>query len=151
PLLVKKQGRAVEIGAGKRRALLAVLLLHANEVVSVDRLIDDVWGDAAPATAPKVVQGYVSQLRKAIGGDGEGVGLITRPPGYVLELAADQLDSQRFGALVAQGRLALSDGSADEASRLLHEALGLWRGQPLADFAYESFARDETARLEELR
>ena len=152
PLEVEKDGRAVEIGAGKKRALLAVLLLHANEVVSTDRLIDDVWGESAPATAPKIVQGYISQLRRSIGGDdGEGHGLMTRSPGYVLQLEVDQLDSYRFGTLVAKGRAAFSDGAADEASRLLREALGLWRGSPLADFAFESFAHEETARLEELR
>jgi DNA-binding SARP family transcriptional activator len=153
PLQVESDGRAVEIGSGKRRALLAVLLLHANEVVSTDRLIDELWGDSAPATAPKIVQGYISQLRKSMGGgdDADDHGLVTRSPGYVLRLHPDHLDSHRSMTLVAKGRAALSDGAADEASRLLHEALGMWRGPPLADFAFESFAQEEISRLDELR
>ena len=78
PLEVVRQGRALEIGAGKQRTLLAVLLLHANEVVSTDRLIDELWGEQAPATAPKIVQGYVSRLRKVL--DAGPSGRTDRPP-----------------------------------------------------------------------
>ena len=148
----------LDIGAGKKRALLAVLLLHANEVVPTERLIDEVWGESAPATAPKIVQGYVSQLRKTFAEEAtsadESVGgeiLLTRPKGYVLQLNEEQLDADRFEGLVARARAALADCAAHEASILLREGLGLWRGPPLADLAFEAFAHDEVARLEELR
>jgi DNA-binding SARP family transcriptional activator len=158
PLEVVRQGRVLDIGAGKKRALLAVLLLHANEVVTTDRLIDEVWGESAPVTAPKIVQGYISQLRKTLAGevasaDGSPGGeiLLTRPRGYVLQLDDQQLDADRFEALLVKARAALADGAAHEASLLLREALGLWRGPPLADLAFEAFAQDEVARLDELR
>ena len=102
-LEVVRQGRVLEIGAGKGRTLLAVLLLHANEVVSTDRVIDALWGERAPATAPKIVQGYVSQLRKAFSCESGG-GIVTRSPGYVLQLEAGQLDADRFATLFAEGR-----------------------------------------------
>src|SRR5262245_10627509 len=149
PLEAVRDGRVLEIGAGKRRTLLAVLLLHANEVVSTDRLIDEVWGGSAPSTAPKIVQGYVSGLRKLFAARA-GTLLVTQPPGYALRLEEGQLDAGRFSSLAAQGRAALLGGSPGEAATLLREALALWRGPPLADFAYEPFARDEIARLDEL-
>jgi DNA-binding SARP family transcriptional activator len=160
PLEVVRQGRALHLATGKQRMLLAVLLLHANEVVSTDRLIDVLWGERAPATSPKIVQGYVSRLRKLLDGEpeplaragdprGEGI-LLTRSPGYVLRIEYGQLDADRFAALLAKGREVLAAGAPLEASTLLHEALGLWRGPPLAEFAFESFAQDEIARLEEL-
>lgn len=151
PLEVVRRGRLLDIGGGRKRALLAVLLLHANEVVSSDRLIDEVWGDRPPATAPKIVQGYVSQLRKALSDDGGGSVLVTRTPGYVLRLEPGQLDAEHFVALLARGRAALAEGAAGDAEMLLREALELWRGPPLADFAFDSFAAEEIARLEELR
>jgi DNA-binding SARP family transcriptional activator len=141
----------LEIGGGRKRALLAVLLLHANEVVSNDRLIDEVWGDRPPATAPKIVQGYVSQLRKVLSDEDGGSVLVTKTPGYVLRLEPGQLDAEHFAALLAKGRAALADGAAGDAEMLLRQALELWRGPPLADFAFESFAMEEIARLEELR
>ena len=151
PLEVVRQGRLLEIGGGRRRALLAVLLLHANEVVSSDRLIDEVWGDRAPATAPKIVQGYVSQLRKVLSHEGGGSVLVTKPPGYVLRLEPGQLDVEHFVALLGKGRAALAGGAAGDAAMLLREALELWRGAPLADFAFDPFATEEIVRLEELR
>jgi DNA-binding SARP family transcriptional activator len=151
PLEVVRDGRSLEIGAGKRRALLAVLLLHANEVVSTDRLIDDLWGEQAPSTAPKILQGYVSQLRKVLAtGEGDGQLLVTRPPGYALRLEDGQLDTQRFASLAARGRAALAADAAGDAAAVLREALALWRGPPLVEFVYDSFAQDEIARLEEL-
>ena len=157
PLEVVRQGRRLEIGAGKQRLLLGVLLLNANEVVSTDRLIDELWGERAPATAGKIVQGYVSQLRKMLAAeDGRtdqgraGSILRTQAPGYVLELEGGQLDAERFTALLARGRSALAADAPQDASAFLREALGLWRGPPLADFAFDRFARDEITRLEEL-
>jgi DNA-binding SARP family transcriptional activator len=157
PLEVVRQGRTLELGSGKQRTLLAALLLHANEVVSTDRLIDALWGERAPATAPKIVQGYVSQLRKLLAGESrsrdgsrDGGVLLTRSPGYVLRLDDGQLDADRFTALLAKARAALAAGAPLEASTLLREALGLWRGPPLPEFAFDSFAQEEIARLEEL-
>jgi DNA-binding SARP family transcriptional activator len=124
-------------------SLLAVLLLHANEVVATERLIDELWGASPPATVAKSVQTYVSRLRKQLG-DGR---LVTRIPGYLLRVDPSELDLARFERLVAEA------GGADPvtAARLLSEALALWRGAPLADLAYEPFARAEIARLEESR
>jgi predicted ATPase/DNA-binding SARP family transcriptional activator len=137
----------VAVGAPKQRALLAVLLVHRGEVVSSDRLVDELWGEQAPASAVKIVQGYVSSLRKALG---DGL-LVTRARGYLLQTEPGQVDVERFESLVGQGRRALEDGDARTAAGRLREALGLWRGPPLADFAYESFAQPEIARLEEAR
>jgi predicted ATPase/DNA-binding SARP family transcriptional activator len=141
------QGRELALGGRKQRSVLAILLLHAGEVLSSDRLIDELWGEHAPATAAKTIQVYVSNLRKALG---EGV-LLTRGGGYVLETERAEIDAARFEALSAEGRLALQAGDPREAGRRLRDALGLWRGPPLADFAYEPFAQGEAARMEEAR
>ena len=135
------------IGAPKVRALLVVLLLHRGEVVSTDRLIDALWGERASPTAARTLQVYVSNLRKALG---DGL-LVTQGRGYLLQIEPGQLDVDRFEALVAQGRVALEDGDALTAASVLREGLGVWRGPALADFAYESFALAEIARLEEAR
>jgi predicted ATPase/DNA-binding SARP family transcriptional activator len=112
-------------------------------VVAADQLLDEVWGDEPPASGVRLVQVYVSQLRKVLG---EGV-ILTRPPGYVLEASPDSLDLQRFEGLVAQARGA----EPADAAATLQKALALWRGPPLADVAYDSFAQIEIARLQELR
>ena len=159
PLEIVRHGRTLELGAGKQRTLLAMLLLHANEVVSTDRLIDALWGEQAPATAPKIVQGYVSRLRKVLDAGHErpdraaarGGILLTRSPGYVLRVEEGQLDADRFATLLARARTALARGAAHEAATLLRDALDLWRGPPLADFGFDTFAQEEIARLEELR
>jgi DNA-binding SARP family transcriptional activator/WD40 repeat protein len=151
PIEVWSDGRQLRLGGAKQRATLAVLLLNRNEVVSIDRLIDEVWDDDAPATAVKVVRVYVSQLRKALGArDSESV-LVTRAPGYVLRVEPDELDAQRFERLLDEGRRALGAGSPRLANRTLLEALALWRGPPFSDFTTDAFAQDEIARLEELR
>jgi DNA-binding SARP family transcriptional activator/ABC-type branched-subunit amino acid transport system substrate-binding protein len=147
PLEVSESGRRVVIGGGKQRALLAILLLHRNEVVSIDRLIEWLWRGEPPATAAKIVQLYVSQLRKALGSEE----LVTQPPGYVLRVQPGQLDADRFEHLLTEARRALADGAAQEASEQLRDADGLWRGHPLSDFSYEDFAQQEIGRLEELR
>lgn len=147
PLEVVEHGRPVLVGAPKVRALLAVLLLHRREVVSTDRLIDALWGERPPATAAKTVQVYVSNLRKTLG---DGL-VLTRGRGYVLQAEAGQVDADRFGALSADGRSALGAGDARAAAERLGEALGLWRGPALAEFAYEEFAQVAIARLEEAR
>jgi DNA-binding SARP family transcriptional activator/streptogramin lyase len=146
PLEVWAEGRQVELGTGRQRSLLALLVLHRGEVLSTDRLIDELWAGEAPATAAKVLQNLVSQLRRSLG---EGA-IVTRPPGYVLQLADEDLDAARFERFAAEGREAL-DGDPKKAGERLREALALWRGEPLAEFAYDEFARNEIGRLEELR
>jgi DNA-binding SARP family transcriptional activator len=137
------------LGGRRQKALLAVIALHANEVVSTDRLIDELWGERAPPTALHTVQVFVSRLRKALGPFGHR--LLTRPPGYVLDLGIDEIDAGRYERLHGGGRAALASGDAARAAALLHEAEALWRGPALAEFAYEPFAQAPIARLEELR
>jgi ABC-type transport system substrate-binding protein/DNA-binding SARP family transcriptional activator len=143
PFEVSKGGSVLELPAGKPRALLAVLLVHPGEVVSVDTLVDELWGESPPPTAAKNVQGYVARLRKALGDDT----LVTQAPGYALRIDDQSLDAARFQALVEEAR---HEEPAVAANRL-QDALGLWRGPPLADFTYESFAQGEIRRLEDLR
>ena len=127
--------------------MLAILILRRGDLVSGERLVDELWGERAPATAAKTLQGYVSRLRKVVG---EEV-LKTRGRGYVLSLAAEQLDLDVFERLAGEGRDALLAGDAALAAERLRGALALWRGPPLAEFTYEPFAQAEIARLEEVR
>jgi DNA-binding SARP family transcriptional activator/DNA-binding beta-propeller fold protein YncE len=151
PLEVAEVDRLVPLGRGRQRSVLALLLLHANEVLSSERLIDELWGESPPPTASKTVQVYVSQLRKALrNGDPEGP-LLTRGRGYVLKVEPGELDLERFEQALAQGRRALDAAAPEEAADTLRDGLALWRGAPLADFAYEPFAQAEIARLEDLR
>jgi DNA-binding SARP family transcriptional activator len=147
PLELVADGRRVELPAGKPRALLALLLLDANRVVSVDRIVDGLWRERAPATAPKIVQGYVSRLRKLLPA---GV-LETRPPGYLVHVGERELDLRRFEELRREAAADAAAGRHEEAAERLREALELWRGPPLADVADEADLRGEPARLEELR
>ena len=155
PLEIADGDRLVPLGAGKPRALLAILLIHANEIVSNEQLIEDLWPDTPPVTATKSVQVYVSQVRKALRGAERAVGgdgvVLTRPGGYVLSLAADRLDAKRLEQALQEGRRVLELGDPDAAAERLRCGLALWRGPPLADFRYEAFAQPEIARLEELR
>ncbi|HEU5207737.1 MAG TPA: BTAD domain-containing putative transcriptional regulator [Gaiellaceae bacterium] len=137
----------VSVDGRKKRAVLAILLLHRNRAVSSECLIEELWGERQPATALQSVRVHVSQIRKALGPDF----LRTLPAGYVLELGPDQLDARRFERLVDEGRAAIAIGDAASAAALLHEGLSLWRGPVLADFSYEPFAQAEIAHLEELR
>ena len=146
-LAVWDDDREVSLGGPKQRALLGVLLLHANELVPTARLVDELWGEQPPATAVKTVQVYVSQLRKALGEKA----IETRAGGYLLRLDPGALDSHRFQDLLERGRQLLAENAAEEAAGVLREALGLWRGPALADFQYELFARNEIGRLDELR
>jgi DNA-binding SARP family transcriptional activator len=148
PLEAFDGARSLPLGAAKQRALLAVLLLQRNEVVSCDRLVDELWGEDPPETAAKVVQVYVSQLRKALG---ENERLVTRSPGYLLRVEPRELDVERFEALFEEGRRALAAGDARRAAPTLRDAMAVWRGPPLADFTFEPFAEREVARLEERR
>ena len=110
-------GSRVDLGGMQRRALLTILLLNANHVVSVDRLTDELWGETPPPTAAHTIQVYVSQLRKLFAAAGET--LVTQRPGYVLRVEADQLDLNRFEQFLAEGRAALTAGDADTAAATL--------------------------------
>jgi DNA-binding SARP family transcriptional activator/class 3 adenylate cyclase len=143
---VRARGRLVPLEGAKVRALLAVLLLHPNEVVPSDRLIDDLWSGSPPSTAPNALQVYVSHLRKVLGREA----LLTRPPGYLLRVEPDQVDAVRFERLIEEARVALADGRPEQALATLEDALALRQGTPLADFVYEPFAQGEINRLEEV-
>jgi DNA-binding SARP family transcriptional activator len=142
PLQVLDEGRELPLGGAKQRALLVLLLLDPNRVVSRDRLIDELWGTSPPDTARTALQVYVSQLRKALGRDL----ILTQPPGYLIRVSDGELDLHRFERLVATARAE----EPAEAARLLREGLALWRGAPLAELS-DSFARAERARLDEQR
>jgi YVTN family beta-propeller protein len=147
PFEVVDDDRPVALGGTKQRALLAMLLLHRGEVVSTDRLVDALWGERASATAAKTVHVYVSGLRKALGDDL----LVTRGHGYLLHAGPGRVDRDRFEELATAGRAALEAGDPRTAVERFDAALGLWRGPPLADLAYESFAGAEIGRLGEER
>jgi DNA-binding SARP family transcriptional activator len=133
PVEASVGGRAIPLAGGKPRALLAMLALNAGSTVSTSRLIDGLWGEAPPASANKLVQVYVSQLRKALGASGDGAEIVTRRHGYELRVGPDAVDAARFERLVAAG-----------AAR---EALELWRGPPPDDVADEPFAGAETSTV----
>jgi DNA-binding SARP family transcriptional activator len=152
PVEVVSDGQAVALGPTKQRALLAILLLHVNEVVSRDRLLEDLWGERSPETAGTALHGYVSQLRKVLepGSGAERRILITRAPGYLLELDPEQVDLKRFELLARRGKRELAAANADAAATTLREALSLWRGRPLAELSSVPFALAESLRLQEL-
>ena len=143
PLEVAEHDRLLPLGGAKQRSLLALLLLEANRVVATERLIDELWGESPPATVAKSIQVYVSRLRRQLG-DGR---IVTRAPGYLLNVDPSELDLGRFERLVAEARGA----DPRDAEHKLRAALALWRGPPLADLAYEPFAQAPIARLQELR
>src|SRR6266852_5156392 len=144
-LEVVVDGRPLPLGGPSQRALLALLLLHANEVVSNDRLLDELWADGPPASGATALQVRVSQLRKGLGPAGER--LETKTPGYLFRAERGELDLERFSQLV-EGTNGAPPAIAAER---LRDALALWRGPPLADLAYESFAQPAIRRIEELR
>lgn len=147
PLEVVEHDQLLALGGPKQRALLAILLLHRGEVVSTERLSDELWGERPPASAAKTVQAYVSNLRRALG---DGL-LVTRGHGYLLDVEPGQVDASRFDELVKEGRRALQACDPRVAAEQLHCALALWRGSALADFAYEEFCQSEVGRLEEAK
>ena len=154
PLEVLDEGRPIALGGSRQRALLALLLVHANETLTTDRLIDELWGERPPAKAAKTVQMQLSRLRKALAGEagnGSAGVVVTRERGYELVLDPERLDAQRFERLVAEGRSELAADRPGRAVAALEGALSLWRGQPLAELAYEPFAQREIARLDDLR
>jgi DNA-binding SARP family transcriptional activator len=147
PLEVRIDGRALPLGGLKQRALLALLLLNRNEVVSRDRLVDSLWGERAPESAQRSLDTYVSRLRTLLGAER----IERRPPGYLLRVDAGELDLERFEALLEQGRAAGAAGNPATAHDHLRDALALWRGRALADLASELPLSVEAERLEERR
>ncbi|MEA2296848.1 MAG: hypothetical protein QOE86_4487, partial [Solirubrobacteraceae bacterium] len=142
--VIGDEGTALAIGTGRQRALLALLILRANELVSSDRLVEELWGASPPATAPKMLHNQVCALRQALGRDGR---LETRGSAYRLNVGLDERDLDRFEGLVARGRAA----EPEQAAESLRLALDLWRGAPFADLAFEPFAQTEIMRLGERR
>jgi DNA-binding SARP family transcriptional activator len=151
PLEVLSDGVSIRIGGPKQRALLALLLSSANQVVSRDRLIDELLADHTPEAAEGALRVHVFRLRKVLAPHDREPRLVARPPGYLLRVEPGELDLHTFEQLVAEGRSSLEDGDAAGAAAKLREAEALWRGRPLADLEFEPFARVEVERLEELR
>src|SRR5262245_10349120 len=147
PLEVHEGERDVRLRGGKQRALLALLLVNADRTLALDRIVDELWGEDVPDSAQKMVQIYVSKLRKVL-----PAGMVhTRPPGYALHLEPHGLDLERFERLTAEARASLDGGRPDDAAAAYRTALDLWHGPALAEFTSEPFAQAEGARLEELR
>ena len=146
PLEVLENGSPLPIAGAKQRALLAVLLLEANRVVSADRLIDELWGEATPDDGRNALQVRVSQLRKTV----PTAALLTRAPGYVMEVAPSKLDSACFERLLADARVAQAAGEMETAGRLFRQGLALWRGRPLEDVSLLGPAAAEVRQLDEL-
>ena len=153
PLEVRARELPLPLTAAKQKAILALLLLHRDEIVSVDLLKEALWEGKPPSGAQNTLQHYVSELRRVLesGVDGGATLLVTSAPGYSLTAAPEQVDYSHFEQLASDGREALAAGETDRAAALLAEALGLWRGPPLADFSYEGWAQASIGRLEELR
>ncbi|MGH3115688.1 MAG: BTAD domain-containing putative transcriptional regulator [Gaiellales bacterium] len=147
PIEVLAGERPVSLGGRVQRGLLGALLLHANQPVSTDRLVDAVWGEAAPPTAAHAVSVYVSRLRKELGAEA----IAHTPTGYMLRVEPGRLDLERFEELVWQARQELAGNDPERARQLLDEAVALWRGPALADLSLEDYARAHVARLDELR
>jgi DNA-binding SARP family transcriptional activator len=146
PLEALDGERQLPLGGARQRAVLALLLLHGNQTLTRDVIVDELWGEHAPPTAAKVLQNCVSALRKELPRET----IRTVSGAYALALGPDELDRDLFQRLLADGRAALASGEHREASELIRSALALWRGAPLADFSYEAFAQDEIKRLDDL-
>ena len=147
PFHLDDGGRQITIGGVRQRAVLADLLLHANEVVPSEQILVDLWGEDSPPSAANALQAAISRLRRML----PPGRLITTGPGYMLRVFPAELDVAQFEQLIFEGRDALAAGAAAAAVQLLDQAMMLWRGPPLADFRYEPFAQAEIARLEELQ
>jgi predicted ATPase/DNA-binding SARP family transcriptional activator len=150
PLEVRDGGRSLSLGTAKQQALLAVLVLYANEFVARERLIDELWGESPPSTAAKAIQVYVSHLRKLLAANGDKQ-IATRSGGYILSLDGEGVDARSFERLARDAREHAAGGDAAGAAALFRQALNLWRGPALAGLSFESAARNEVERLEEER
>lgn len=153
PLEVWRRGDIVDLGRPFERRLLALLLIHHNQVLSADRIAFELWGDELPEDPKHAVHVHVSALRKSLAANGgeDDASLATVPAGYVLQVDPEQLDVHRFEALVDRAREARARGEAADAVRFFDEATTLWRGPALVDFVDDEFAQAEIARLTESR
>src|SRR5215469_2851345 len=151
PFEVALDGHLVDVGGPRQRALLAVLLLRANQPVHRDVLVDELWGEHPPPGAGHAVAVYISRLRKTLESAAGSPCVLTRPGAYILQVADEQVDVARFERLAEDGRRSLAAGAPGRAAAQLGGALALWRGSPLADFKDEAFAQAEITRLEKLR
>lgn len=151
PLEVVHEGRPVVLGGARERALLALLLLSANRVVSSERLVEDVWGGSPPEGAAQALRACVFRLRRALRAAGGDDVVLTRPAGYLVHVDPDALDAARFEALVARARAQMEGGDHAGAAETFRQALALWRGPALADLPDAPLARAEATRLEEAR
>ena len=153
PVEVRRDGRPLALAGVRQRALVAFLVLHAGEVVSTDRLISALFGEDASDGAANALQQSISRLRRTLGEAGapDQTVLVTRSPGYVLQVAPDRVDLQRFELLSHEAHRTLENGDTAGGADYLREALALWRGPPLADLTEFEFAQGEIRRLEELR
>ena len=146
---------AVSVGAFRQRAVLALLTIHAGQALSTDRIIEEIWAGSPPPSALKTLHAYVSRLRRVLhpskATEGGAEILLSRNPGYVLAIDESQIDAVRFERMVDDATTALRMGRAESAAGTIRDAMGLWRGTALADFAYESFAANESQRLMERR
>ena len=146
PFQVEEGGRRITIGGLRQRAVLASLVLHANEVVPSEQLLVELWGEDSTPSAGNALQAAISRVRRTL----PPGRLITQAPGYLLRVFREEVDVSQFEQLVSEGREALAAGAAGQAARTLRQALSFWQGPALADFRYEPFAQAEIARLEEL-
>jgi DNA-binding SARP family transcriptional activator len=151
PVEVVEDGSLLSLGGSRERDVLALLLLSPNQVVSSDRLIDELWNGRPPEAATEALRVYVSRLRKALRQPARNGVLRTSPPGYLLQVERGQLDAHRFEILVTRGRDRAAGGDPGGAAAILRQALDVWRGPALADVVESSFIRSEAARLEEAR
>jgi DNA-binding SARP family transcriptional activator len=154
PFEVAARGRVVQIGSAKQRALLALLVVHLNRVVSVDALAEELWRGEPPVSVTTTVQSLVYRVRRAlaaVGAEAAGVALLARGTGYALEADRLQVDARRFEHLAARGRELAAAGATDAAARAFRDALALWRGPALADLLDSEFAGAEATRLDEAR
>ncbi len=152
PFDVVDGDESISVGGGRQRALIAILALNAGEVVPVGRLIDELWPDRPPSSAQNTLQAYVSRLRRALRpANGDGEAILFEHGGYRLDVSQDAVDAHRFRGLVEEGERQRRAGNAEHAASTFREALALWRGPALADFAHEPFAQAEIARLDGLR
>lgn len=150
PLLVRDGDVAVQVPAARQRVLLAALLLHAGHPVSGDALIDAIWDQVPPAGAAATVRTYVMRLRRVLG-PGPGSRIVLRYPGYLADVGADEVDSLRFESLCREGGTAVQAGDWARAAGILEQALGLWRGAPLADIASQILQREAAPWLQQRR
>jgi DNA-binding response OmpR family regulator len=151
PVDVWNDGAVLPLRGAKVRELLSLLLLHRGRVVSIERLVDELWDGEPPAASTAALRVYVSRLRKLLSGAGQEALLVTHPSGYRLDVPDGAIDLARFESLAADARAAMADGNFERASTGFRAALGLWRGSAFADICATQAASVESARLEEIR